>query len=453
MERPPAGLQRGMGAFTATCVVLGSIVGSAVFLVPAEIARELPSPTLTLAVWGVAGAISFMGGLTFAELGAAFPGSGGPYLYLRAAFGPFSGYLYGWTMVLIALPAAIAAEAAGLAQLVPGLGGTPTLARVWASLVLLTLTGVNLIHVRAGRGVLNATTAIKIGALALVALAGTLLPARYPALGQAQNGAASPTVAAFGVALIAAFWTFDGWSYLSFVAAEVRAPRRNLPLGMATGIAIVLLLYVGIQIGIRRFLPVEGIAASPFPGRDAAIAMAGPRAALLLVLVCLWGTLNCANATILGGGRVGYAMARAGDLPAFLGYVHPRFRVPSAALVLQLGLALAYLWSGTYTELFTYVMFASFVFYGLSALALLHLRRTHKTLPRPFRVPFYPWLPLAYLASTVLFLGNAAWSKPRESLVGMGLVMAGIPFYWAWRRVRRTTSAQATTSDEDLALG
>ncbi|MBI4863199.1 MAG: amino acid permease [Candidatus Riflebacteria bacterium] len=431
-------LVRGLGLRSATAVVAGSVIGSGVFLVAADISNAVPSPGAAVLVWVVGGFISLVGGLAFAELGAMLPGSGGPYIYLREAFNQLLGFLYGWTTVLIVQPGSIAAVAIGFAQFAGYLLPLSPFYIKWlASTTIVAFTVINLLGLKKGAGVLDLLTVLKVLALVGIGAAGLWLPARHPV---ALVDWAGSTLPGFGVALIAAFWAYDGWNNISYVAGEVENPQRNVPLSLLSGIALVGLLYVMANLAYYRFVPVAAIAASRFPAADAARAMAGGWAVNVVIVSVLLSTLGCVNGLILSGARVTYAMAADRALPPELGRVEPTYRVPSTALIVQLVLALALVWTGRYDQLFTYVVSISFFFYGLSAVALIVLRYRRPELERPFRVPLYPWLPLAYAAFTAAFFVNAVIEKPVESLCGVGMVLLGIPVF-LWQRARNARQA------------
>jgi len=431
-----SGLVRGLGLGSATAIVAGAVIGSGVFLVAAEITRALPSPFLALVVWAVAGVLSMMGGLMVAELGAAFPGEGGPYLYFREAFSPLMGFLNGWTIALIIEPGSIGGCAIGVAHFSTYFFSlSPLGIKLVASSIVLGFTLINLIGLKAGAEVMDILTVLKILALIGIVVAGMILPAQVAAPFHSFSGG---TVSSFGVALIAAFWAYDGWLNVSYIAGEIKNPQRNVPLALLIGIGTATLLYLATNWVYYRFLPIEMIAQSVFPAGAAAKAMGGEWAVRIMHIAVILSTLGCANAVILSGARVTYAMAADRVLPSVLAYVHPTFHVPSVALLVQMVLALALIATGSYAQLVTYVISAGFIFYGLTAVALIVLRYKQPNLHRPFRVPFYPWLPLVYLLFTILFLGNAVTSRPWESITGMGIVLLGLPVYYAMKFSERS---------------
>ncbi|MBI4349351.1 MAG: amino acid permease [Elusimicrobia bacterium] len=445
MTPPPSpGLVRGLGLGSAFCVVAGSVIGSGVFLVATDIAKSVPSPLQALSVWVLAGALSLIGGLVFSELGAMFPAAGGQYVFLRESFGDLMAFLFGWTVFAVIQTGTIAAVAMACAKFSTAIFPIPEARlNLAAAAVIVGLTGVNMLDIRKGASFLDAITSLKILALIVIAAAGFLLPARAPSFGAQAAAFQAP---AFGVALIAAFWAYDGWSNLAYVAGEMKEPQRNIPVAMASGVAVVGLLYIGANLAYFRMMPVADILTSSFVGSDAARLMAGESGVKALGVAVTLSALGCVNAMILAGARVIYAMATAGTLPASLAYVHPVQRVPTVALLVQMVWSILLVWSGSYDQLFTYVMCAQLAFYALTAAAVFVLRRSRPELDRPYRVPLYPWLPAVY----VLFMGaivvNTFIEKPVEALWGLGIVLLGLPLYYWVRRPRTAAGAAAATA-------
>jgi APA family basic amino acid/polyamine antiporter len=427
-------LRRELNLSSATALVISSAMGSAVFLVAADIAKVLPSNPGALAVWLVAAFGSLLGGLVFAELGALFPGTGGPYVYLSEAIHPLAGFLNGWSIALIVQPASIAAVAFSFAQfsayLIPMPGNTM---KAVACVTVIASTAVNLWGLRASAGVVNFLTLLKVLAAVGIAVAGLCLPSPVSSPWSSGANPASWGFSSFGIALIAAFWAFDGWNDVCFVAGEIDNPQRNIPLSLGIGIGTVAALYLALNAAYFRFLTPAQIAASSFPAADAAHVFGGDWAVRFVILAVVFSTLGCLNATILAGARVSFAMADDGVLPRAVAYVSPSHHTPATALVVQMLLTLAFLITGRYDQLFTYVIFAAFLFYLLTAVALMRLRGKRPALARPYRIPGYPWTPLLYIVLVAAFLANAFWTKPFESLVGALILALGIPVYYFCR--------------------
>jgi APA family basic amino acid/polyamine antiporter len=437
METPPATphLERVLGLRSTFFIVTGSVIGSGVFLVASDIANAVSSPFWGLSTWVVAGFISFLGGLIFAELGTRFPKAGGQYVYLSEALHPLFGFLFGWTLILVVQAGSIAAVTIAFARFFSYAVEVPLSEPVIASVAVVGLTAINFLGIRKGAVFLDTITAIKILAILTLAAMGLFFP------GQA-TGASLPSLvpsgASFGVALIAAFWAFDGWNNLGFVAGEIRKPKRAIPLGLGLGIIAITMLYILVNLTYFKFLSVENIAGSSFVAADAVGQMLGPRGVAITALLVAISALGCAHSMVLTGARVIYAMARDGRLPKGLARLNPRNHSPNAALFAQMVWTLVLVWSGSYDQLFTYVIFAAFLFYGLSVVALFVLRR--KPLPpgqEVYLTPFYPILPILYLLFTVVFTLNALIEKPWESIAGLGLVALGIPAYWYFTRHQR----------------
>jgi basic amino acid/polyamine antiporter, APA family len=432
--RPEGDLVRGLGAGSALAVVVGAVIGSGVFLVAADIRASVSASLWGLAVWIAAGLLSLIGGLTFAELGGRFPGAGGQYVYLREAFGPRIAFLFGWTLFLVIQAGSIAAVAAAFAGVLGDLVPLSAAGRILvASSVIGASTAVHLLGVRRGGLVLDLLSALKVVALVGLGVAGLVLSGR--SIGD-LSGAPMPDAAPFGVALIAAFWAYDGWNNVGYLAGEVQNPRRIVPLAMVGGIAIVGVLYVLTNLAIHLAMPPDELARSVHPAIDAATRLVGSGGGTAIALCILLSTVGCAHGLVMAGARVPYAMARDRVVPGLLARLTPHTRVPSAALVLQMVWSIVLVVSGTYDQLFTYVIAAAFVFYGLCAVAVIVLRRRAPTAERVFSVPLYPWVPLAYAAFCAAFVINACREKPLASLAGLGIVASGIPAY-AWLTRRR----------------
>ncbi len=436
-------LSRRLKLGSACAVTAGSVIGSGVFLVAAEIARVVPSPTAALSVWVVAGLISLMGGLIFAELGAMYPQAGGQYRYLTEAFPPWLGFLFGWALILVIQSGSIAAVAVSFSRFFGQIVVmTPVQEKIVAALVVLAATGLNAIGVKEAAGVLDVVTILKALALLLI---GSLAFFAPPAAAMAPSTAVV-TFSGYGVALIAAFWSFDGWNNLGFVAGEIVEPSRNLPKAAIIGIVGVGLLYLGCNLAYSRWLTVDAIAGSSFVAADAVRNALGSGAVPWLSGLVALSALGCVNGLTLGGARVIYAMGRDDSLPEAFGRLTAR-HVPLVALLAQMAWTLVLIFSGTYDQLFTYVVFAAFLFYGLTAVAMLRLRKTRPKAERPYRVPLYPWLPLGYVAFTTVFTLNAIVEKPTEALAGTAIVLSGLPVWW-WRQ--RVVKARARAASKAL---
>ncbi len=451
-ETRPANAQlvRGLSAWDGALLTIGSVVGTGIFLTTSDIARVLPHGGMILLVWLVGGLLSLAGALTYGELGAMFPRAGGMYHFLKEAYGLLPGFLYGWACFWVIMSGGIAAIAVGfgiyLGYFAPffstenvllslPLGGwtwSVSGAQLAAALAILVLTAINWVGLKQGAWTQGLLTAAKIGAVVVFALLGFLVPAKA-AVGA---GAALPPgnlLAAFGVGMIAALWTYDGWYGLTFSAGELRRPERDLPLGLIVGTAAVMAMYLLLNVLYLRALPVEAMPETARIAETAAGALFGPTGSRWLSAAVLVSTFGCLSSTILYSSRIYQPMAADGVFFPFAATIHPRYRTPGKSLWLQSGWALVLTLSGTYEQLYTYVVFAAVLFHVATGAAVFVLRRQRPDLPRPYRVWGYPVVPALFVAASLILVVNTLIEKPVESLLGLGLVAAGIPAYIFWR--------------------
>jgi APA family basic amino acid/polyamine antiporter len=448
-----ARLVRGITFWPATMLIVGNVIGSAIFLTTGAMVEALPSMALVLAAWAAGGLMAFAGGVTLAEMGAMFPESGGMYVFLEEAYGRFVAFLFGWAMVLVVLPGGIAAVAVGFATafgtFVPALSTTRVLATVpfplgsltisagqvvaAASIVALTLA--NLFNVATTSRLSAVVTFVKIAALVGIPVGAIALWPHTPSLTPIVPAISRP-VATFGVVMIAVLWAYDGWSYLCFAAGEVHDPGRTLPRAFLCGTLLLAVTYVIANVGYFVALPISSIAGEPVVAEKAMTVVLGAVGAPLVAGVICMSTLSCNLAGMLVCSRAGYGMAVDGMFFRFAALVHPVSRVPIGALA---GLAVwssALTISGTYEQLYTYVMFASVLFNVLGALALFRLRRTHAHVSRPYRAWGYPFTPILFALASVGLVVNTLRERPIESVAGLLLIAAGIPAYLYWRARR-----------------
>jgi APA family basic amino acid/polyamine antiporter len=453
-------LVRGLSAWDGALLTIGSTVGTGIFLTTADMARVLPHPGLILLVWAAGGLLTLAGALTYAELGVLFPRAGGLYHYVKEAYGPLPGFLYGWAAFLVIMSGGIAALAVAFGEYlgsflpwfstrhvlltVPLIGErTWTLSggQVAAGLAILVLTTVNHVGLKEGAGLQNALTLLKVGAIVIFAGLGLLAPTpAAPQLFGPVGGAAGGLLAAFGVAMIAALWTYDGWYGLTCSAGEVRNPGRSLPLGLVGGTVAIMVLYLLLNLVYVRALPIPELAAAPRVAEAAAAVLFGPTGARLLSTAVLISTFGCLASTILYSSRIYQPMAQDGLFFPALAAVHPRFRTPVRSLWAQSGWALLLTVSGTYEQLYTYVVFVSVVFHAATAAAVFVLRRKRPELPRPYRTWGYPLVPAAFILAMVLLVWNTLGERPVESLAGLGLLVIGLPVYAVFRRQARAAA-------------
>ena len=465
-EKTPS-LARSLTARDGALLTIGSIVGTGIFLTTGHMASALPHPGLILLAWVLGGLLTLSGALTYAELGTLFPRAGGLYVFLKEAYGPLWGFLYGWTAFLVIMSGGIAALAVAFGDVLGGfvpfssatnrlasvtLGGwTWTLsgAQVVAVLAILLLTAVNHFGLSAGSRAQNALTWLKVGSIAVFAFLGLTRPAPaapeiFAPLPAALHGGA--LWAALGVGLIAALWTFDGWYGLTFSAGEMRNPARDLPWGLIAGAGFVTGLYLLVNAVYVRALPIPAMAGVEAVGEAAAGALFGAFGSRLLAVVVLISTFGCLSSTILYSSRIYQPMAEDGLFFRRLARIDPRTRVPAASLWTQSAWAILLALSGSFQQLYTYAVFAGLLFHSATGASIFVLRRKRPDLPRPYRAWGYPIVPALFLLASLLLVGNTLAEKPVESLWGLGLVAAGLPAYALWRRRERGTSEPGSGS-------
>jgi APA family basic amino acid/polyamine antiporter len=424
-------LPRKLGLLDSLSIVVGIVIGGGIFLVPNLVAQELKSVPTILAVWIFAGIISFFGALACAELGTMLPSTGGQYVFLRESYGPLVGFLYGWSTFLVSRTAQVAWLAVTLALYVSYLVPLSGLAaKILGLSAIAIFTAVNYWGAKAGAWVQNIFTAAKVAGLLLI-----IGSALFLGGGQAQSVMPVKggfTMSGFGIALISCVLAYDGWVQLTFVAGEIRDPRRNILLALAMGTAICIAIYLLANIAYLRVMSIPEIAASSHVGADAAgrvLGSAGGRLVSLIILMSIIGTLN---GCFLTSPRIYFAQARDGLFFGSFAKVDPRHETPGFSIVAQGVWAAALLLSGSYESLIDYAMFGLWLSYGAMVAGLIVLRIRRPELPRPYRMWGYPVTPVLFLAITVWFLGNMLMTRPVPSLIGLALTLAGIPVYFVW---------------------
>jgi APA family basic amino acid/polyamine antiporter len=445
-----AALVRAIGLWPATMLLVGNVIGSAIFLTTGTMLAELPSVPLVLLAWFAGGLLACAGGLTLAELGAMFPRSGGMYVFLEEAYGPVVGYLYGWSLLLIMLPGSLAAVAVGFAEyfshFVPALGMAHVLVSValpvgtWsisagqvvAALSILAAVAMNLTTVRRASAMGAIVTAVKIAALVAIPVVAFISARRVPDLTPVVPDVPNP-LASFGVVMIAVMWAYEGWYYLAFAGGEVENPSRNLPRAFIGGTLIVMLTYLLVNVGYFVALPAEALRGEVRVAERVGLALVGPLgASLVAVLVCI-STFGNNVVGALAGSRTGFAMASEGMFFRFAARVHPVDRTPHGALI-GLGLFSAVLTLfGNYEQLFTYVTFGAVAFNTLGVTAIFRLRRLRPDAPRPYRTWGYPVVPALFVLGSLGLVASTFLQRPVESLLGLLLIAAGLPAYYYWR--------------------
>lgn len=437
------------------------MIGSGIFIVSADIARQVNAPGWLLVVWGLTAVMTVIGALSYGELAAMMPHAGGQYVYLREAYGPLVGFLFGWTLFMVIQTGTVAAVAVAFAKftaaLIPALdasfhlGPVPIAAQQCLGIVVIAvLTALNCNGLHTGRWVQNVFTATKVGSLAALIAFGLLVGRNAAAVqanlthfwGPAPSWSLLPLI---GAAMVGALFSSDAWNNITFAAAEVRDPARTVPLSLACGTILVTILYLAANVVYLAALPLVGdaggatafehgiqFAASDRVATAAMEVMLGPAGAVVMALGIMISTFGCVNGLILAGARVYYAMARDGLFFSVASLLNTR-RVPAAALVLQGLWAAVLTLSGTYSDLLDYVIFAALLFYVLTVGALFILRRTQPDADRPYRALGYPILPLAYMALAALIMVDLLVVKPRYTWPGLLIVASGVPVFFWWR--------------------
>jgi APA family basic amino acid/polyamine antiporter len=425
-------LPRKLNFFDGAALLVGSVIGSGIFVVPSLIAQRIPEPGLVIAIWIFSGLLVLCGALTLAELGAMLPQSGGLYVYMREAYGPFWAFLYGWTIMLVVVPGAMAAlTSAFLLYLKLFLPMSLWVEKSIGISVLLALAFINARGAKLGAGVQNLFTVIKVGGLVtLVVLAlvtGSGEAARFlPLMPDHFSGT---ILTAIGLSMISTLFAYDGWQFVSFMAGEVRDPGRNLPRSIILGVVIVIAVYVTANLAYIYVLGQPGIAASPRVASAAMTVMVGPAGGTFIALVILCSTFGALSANVLAGPRVFFAMGRDELLFQKLATVHPKYETPALAIwTLAIWAALLTL-TGGYEHLITMSGFANFIFFTMIVLSVMVLRHKHPEWKRPYRVHGYPVTVVVFVLVSSAFVVNTLVESPRSSLMGLGLLLLGVPFY------------------------
>ena len=450
------GFVKGLGLTDATTLVMGSMIGSGIFIVSADIGRQVDSPGLLILVWLIGAALTVAAALSYGELAAAMPHAGGQYVYLREAFGPLAGFLYGWTLFLVIQTGTIAAVAVAFAKFtgvfVPwvsagnhlvgsGKVGLTTQQLVAIAVVVL-LTAVNTRGIRTGAAVQNVFTFAKVASLAALVGFGFLLGRNGQAVEAnftdfwRHAGWDFTSVRLVGVAMVGALFSSDAWNNVTFTAGEVRNPRRNLPISLALGVGVVSLLYVTCNLVYLNVLPLEAIktAAEDRVATAATAVMFGPAAVPLMAAAIMISTFGCVNGLILAGARVYYTMARDGLFFERVGTLDPVHHAPVTSLIIQCVWAVLLTLSGTYGDLLDYVIFAVLLFYILTIAGLFVLRRTRPEMERPYRAFGYPVVPAAYILVAGVIEVLLLKYKPNYTFPGLVIVMLGVPVFFIWRK-------------------
>jgi APA family basic amino acid/polyamine antiporter len=487
-----ADLVKGLGLFDAVMIVMGSMIGSAIFIVSGDISHQVQSPGLLLVVWMVAGVMTIICALSYGELAAMMPHAGGQYVFLRDSLGPIWGFLYGWTMLLVIQTATIAAVAIAFAKftavLVPFFSASDWIWKIgtfgpwqlWFGLLgpynvglnrqnflaiasIVLLTWLNTRGLRVGKIVQNVFTVAKTAALAGLVLLGVFFSTEVARSANFTNfwrnaslGTLHPyppdqptwfigTITLVGVAMVGSLFAADAWNNVTFTAAEVKNPSRNLPLALALGTGLVILLYIMVNVGYLRILPMAGdpngtttlargieFAADGRVATAAVQAVIGPAGAIVMAIAIMISGFGCNNGLILSGARIYYAMAKDKLFFQSAGNVN-RYHAPSAALIVQCIWASVLCLSGTYSQLLDFLIFAVVIFYILTLGGLFLLRWKRPDIPRPYRAFGYPVLPALYIVMAVFIEFQLLRYKPQYTWPGLIIVLLGIPVYAIWK--------------------
>jgi len=459
-EKPS--LVRGLNLLDSVLLLVSGIIGSSIFLTAKDIAGPLPNPKLFFLVWVLGGVISLCACVAFAELGSMFPDSGGQYIYLREAYGDLVAFLYGWMLFAVANGGTIAAlsvaSAAYMGNIIPAisqehvvfrLAGMPfTRSHAVGLALIVVLTCVNVFGLRWGALLQNVSTWTKFIAMAVFVVLGFVIgkgqwsnfTAQTPG-GLTMGLSPGQLISALGVGLIAVFWAYDGWVYITWVAGEVKEPRRNVPLAMVLGVLAVGAIYLAMNMVYVYALPLSEIAKHETIAHAAAAKLFSPGAALWLSAMIAISCFSAAAACTLSGSRVYLAMAQDGVFFRRMAMIHPKWRTPALSLVGQGIWAAVLTMSGRYDQLYTYVIFGMVLSYTLTVIGLFVLRWKKPDIPRPYRCTGYPWLPGIYVLVGVAWTLNTIIQRPTEAFWGAAIVAIGVPGYLYWKRSNRSMTA------------
>ncbi|WP_338877086.1 amino acid permease [Spirosoma sp. SC4-14] len=442
-------LARSIALRPAILLVVSGIVGSGVFKKVAPMAAELGSPMLVLGCWVAAGIVSLAGALTYAEMAGMFPQSGGEYVYFKQVYGRLFAFLYGWGAFTVMRTATIAALAHIFGQSLLSLTGWPddsadVAVKGVATLLIALLSLLNYRGIRFAEGLSRALIYLTFLAVGIIAFLG--FTAESGSLSHLTRSVATQHSATHGsllgslvVASLGAFWGYEGWNQIGYIGEEIKHPQRNLPIALTVGTSIVIALYVLLNAVYVYVLPIDSLAQlAATPGKIAAVEVvrqaAGWAGATFISILILVTTSNSTNASILMPARVFFAMARDGLFFRAAVRIHPRYQTPSVAILFQAGWSIILVWSGSFDQLTDMLVFASFIFYGATALGVILLRQRQPDRERPYRVIGYPLVPLFFCGCCTLLVIMTLVNQPREALIGLGLIATGLPFYGFWRK-------------------
>ena len=430
-------LKRVLSLLDATMINAGGIIGSGIFMVPAAVAMFTGSASLFFMVWIAGGIVSLFGALTVAELGAAMPRAGGQYVYLSEAYGPVWGYLYGWSAIAVINTASIAAVGVAFSEYLRFFFPITDISIkgiAVATIVLLTI--INILDVKSGARFQNLFTISKLGAIFGIIILGLLMEG-----GSNQNlspffsdQSFTELVGPLGLAMVSVLWTFDGWIFITYVAGEVKNPGRNIPLSLIFCMLIVVTIYLLLNYVLIYTLGFTGMNGSDLVVSDAASVFLGNKGAAIVTLIILISLIGANNGFVLTSARINYAMAKDKLFFHQASQIHPRFKSPANALIIQCVWACLLTFTGTFNQLITYIIFASWIFYGMSAGAVIILRNKKPDMERPYKTPVYPWIPIIFILFAIFLTINTIMEAPRDAAIGAGIILVGLPMYYYWKK-------------------
>ena len=437
IQQKPPSLERVLSLLDATMINVGGIIGSGIFMVPATVAFFTGSTSLFFLVWILGGIVSLFGALSVAELGAAMPRAGGQYVYLNEAYGPIWGYLYGWSAVAVINTASIAAVGVAFSEYLGfffPISDASIKGIAVGTIVLLTI--INIVDVKSGARFQNLFTLSKLGAIFGIILLGLVMEG-----GTNQN--LSPIfsdkpfiglIGPLGLAMVSVLWTFDGWIFITYVAGEVKNPGRNIPLSLIFCMLIVVSVYLLLNYVLLFILGFTGMNGSELVVSDAASVFLGNKGAAVVTLIILISLIGANNGFVLSSARINYAMARDKLFFNQAAQIHSRFKSPANALIIQCVWACLLTFTGTFNQLITYIIFTSWIFYGMSAGAVIILRKKKPDMDRPYKTPAYPWIPIIFIFFAIFLTINTIMEAPRDAAIGAGIILAGLPLYYYWKK-------------------
>jgi APA family basic amino acid/polyamine antiporter len=469
-QNPQGKLVRSIGLFSAFILTVSSVIGSGVYKKVAPMSAELLSADLVLLCWALAGVITLCGALSNAEIASMLADSGGEYVYFRKIYNRFFAFIFGWTSFAVIRSAAAASIAYVFAHSFNSLITLPVLPDEWAqlsvfgvftpfhnfgvkSLTVLLIFGLsynNYVGLKFGEGLSKAVTLIVVISILLIVVLGLTMGGgsienfQTPATGFKPMSWLDPAfIKTIFAALLAAFWAYEGWTSTGFIGGEIKNTHRNLPLALVSGVSFVMLVYLCINFTYLYVLPIDEIIAvhnsvNNIAGVEVVRSFSGNPGALAMAVLILITTFGCTNTTLLGPPRLYYAMAKEGVFFKSASYIHPRYNTPSKAIFIQAAWASVLVFSGSFDQLTDMLIFAAFIFYGATALGVFILRVKMPDAPRPYKAVGYPVVPAIFILFCVALIVITLIGRPREALIGLGLMASGLPFYWYWNRKATT---------------